>query len=148
MHKLILDGRHYNVCHNLPVHVIHTFDHLFSDADVGHIILVTICSILTAICIGIYIEEIVYILRADVHDRKERIRPIWVLGLYPVSQMFCVFGFGPLVVKPRIRLDRNLVCELLFHSGTYVQSFGSIAPKCALLADDDDCHMIVLAPRR
>jgi hypothetical protein len=35
-----------------------------------------------------------------------------------------VFGFGPLVAKPRIRLDRNLVRELLLPSGTYVQSFG------------------------
>jgi hypothetical protein len=41
---------------------------------------------------------------------------------------FCVFGFGPLVAKPRIRLDWNLVCDLLLPSGTYVQGFGSIAP--------------------
>jgi hypothetical protein len=40
---------------------------------------------------------------------------------------FLVFGFGHLVAKPRIRLDRNLVCELLLSSGTYVQSFASIA---------------------
>jgi hypothetical protein len=32
------------------------------------------------------------------------------------------------VAKPRIRLDRNVVCELLLPSGTYVQSFVSIAP--------------------
>jgi hypothetical protein len=31
---------------------------------------------------------------------------------------------------PRIRLDRNLVCELLLPSSTYVQSFGSIALSC------------------
>jgi hypothetical protein len=31
---------------------------------------------------------------------------------------FCVFGFGPLVAKPRIRQDRNLACELLLPSGT------------------------------
>jgi hypothetical protein len=30
---------------------------------------------------------------------------------------FCVFGFGPLVAKTRIRLNRNLVCELLLPSG-------------------------------
>jgi hypothetical protein len=51
---------------------------------------------------------------------------------------FCVFGFGPLVAKPRIRLARNLVCELLLPSDTYVQSYRSIAPavtKRALLTD-------------
>jgi hypothetical protein len=50
----------------------------------------------------------------------------------------CVFSFGPLVAKPRIRLDRNLVCDF---SGTYVQSFGSIAPavtKRDVLTDKDD----------
>jgi hypothetical protein len=31
------------------------------------------------------------------------------------------------VAKPRIKLDRNLVCELLLPSGTYVQCFGPIA---------------------
>jgi hypothetical protein len=49
--------------------------------------------------------------------------------MYPLVQEFLVIGFcfDPLVAKPRIRLDRNLVCELLLPSGTYVQSFGSIA---------------------
>jgi hypothetical protein len=58
----------------------------------------------------------------------------WVIAIF-------VFGFGPLVAKPRIRLDRNLVCELHLTSDTYAQSFGSIAPavtKRALLTDDDD----------
>jgi hypothetical protein len=36
-------------------------------------------------------------------------------------------SFGPLVAKSRIILDRNLVCELLLPSSTYVQSFWSIA---------------------
>jgi hypothetical protein len=40
---------------------------------------------------------------------------------------FCVFSFGPLVTKRRIRLDQNLVSELLLPSGTYEQSFESIA---------------------
>jgi hypothetical protein len=43
------------------------------------------------------------------------------------DRVISVFGFGPLVAMPRNRLDRNLVCELLLPSGTYVQSFGSIA---------------------
>jgi hypothetical protein len=47
--------------------------------------------------------------------------------IQPLVQEFLVFGFGPLVAKPRIRLDRNLICELLLPSGTYVQSFESIA---------------------
>jgi hypothetical protein len=61
------------------------------------------------------------------------------------------FGFGPLVAKPSIRLDRNLVRELLLPSGTYVQSFGSIAPattKCALLTDDDDGRHVIVYRRR
>jgi hypothetical protein len=45
-----------------------------------------------------------------------------------------------------IWLYRNLVCELLLPSGTYVQSFGSIAPavtKRAMLTDDDaGCYVI------
>jgi hypothetical protein len=47
----------------------------------------------------------------------------------------------------RIRLDRNLVCELLLPSGTYVQSFGSIAPavtKRTLLTDDDDGRHVIV----
>jgi hypothetical protein len=63
----------------------------------------------------------------------------WSSHLFRSYDTFCVFGFGPLVAKQRIRLDRNLVCELLLHSGTYVQSFGSIASaavtKRALLMD-------------
>jgi hypothetical protein len=39
-----------------------------------------------------------------------------------------VFGFGPLVVKPRIRLDWNLVCEVSWPTGTHVQSFRTIEP--------------------
>jgi hypothetical protein len=43
--------------------------------------------------------------------------PTWVIYPYMydpaissgVTALFCVFGFGPLVAKPRIRLDRNLV---------------------------------------
>jgi hypothetical protein len=65
-----------------------------------------------------------------------------------IHSTFCVFGFGPLVAKPTIRLDRNFVCELLLPSGTYVQSLGSIAPavmKCALLTDDDDDGHSVMA---
>jgi hypothetical protein len=56
---------------------------------------------------------------------------------------------GPLVAKPRIKMDRNLGCELLLPSGTYVQSFGSIAPAVTertLLTDDDNGrHMIAWA---
>jgi hypothetical protein len=53
----------------------------------------------------------------------------------------CVLGFGPLLAKPRIRLDRNLVCELLLSSGNvhYVHIFRSIAlavTKRTLLTDD------------
>jgi hypothetical protein len=33
-----------------------------------------------------------------------------------------VFGFGPLVAKPRIRLDRNLFCELLLPTKFWVNS--------------------------
>jgi hypothetical protein len=54
---------------------------------------------------------------------------------------FLCFRFWSLVAKPRIRLDQNLVCELLLPSGTYVQSFGSMAPadtKRAMLTDDND----------
>jgi hypothetical protein len=36
---------------------------------------------------------------------------------------FCVFGFETLVAKLRIRLDQNLVCELLLRSGTYLRKF-------------------------
>jgi hypothetical protein len=46
------------------------------------------------------------------------------------ESLIALFGFGPLVAKLRIRLDRNLVCELLLPGGTYVQSFGSIALSC------------------
>jgi hypothetical protein len=45
-----------------------------------------------------------------------------------------------------IRLDQNLVCELLLPSGTYVQSFRSIAPavtKRAVLMDDDDGRHVI-----
>jgi hypothetical protein len=61
------------------------------------------------------------------------------------------------VAKPRIRPDRNLVYELLLPSGTYVQSFGSIAPavtKRALLTDDErrrrmprDCTCCIGSPQ-
>jgi hypothetical protein len=37
---------------------------------------------------------------------------------------FIFFFFGSLVAKPKIRLDRNLVCELLLPNGTY-EEFGS-----------------------
>jgi hypothetical protein len=46
--------------------------------------------------------------------------------MYPCT--YCVFGFGTLVAKPRIRFDQNLVCELRWPRGKYVQSFKSIAP--------------------
>jgi hypothetical protein len=39
----------------------------------------------------------------------EMIQPLVQVGLYHIL----VFGFGSLVAKSRIRLDRNLVCELL-----------------------------------
>jgi hypothetical protein len=45
------------------------------------------------------------------------------------------------------QMDRNLVCELLLPSGTYVQSFGSTAPvatKRALQTDDDDGHHVIV----
>jgi hypothetical protein len=58
------------------------------------------------------------------------------------SGVTSVFGFQfwPLVAKPRIRLDQNLACELLLPSGTYVQSFRTIAPavtKCAMQMGGD-----------
>jgi hypothetical protein len=36
-------------------------------------------------------------------------------GLVPPSPMYTlqVFGFGPLLAKPRTRSDRNLVCEVI-----------------------------------
>jgi hypothetical protein len=60
---------------------------------------------------------------------------------------FCVFSFGPW--WPSQKSDwkfglGNLVCEL--PSGTYVQSFGSIAPavtKRALLTGDDNGHHVI-----
>jgi hypothetical protein len=55
-------------------------------------------------------------------------RCILVLYLCLISLVF--FCFGPLVAKPRIRLDRNLLCELALPRGivtTYVQSFRPIA---------------------
>jgi hypothetical protein len=40
-----------------------------------------------------------------------------------------VFGFGPLVVKPRIRIRTEIWSVQSFHlGGTYVQSFRSIIP--------------------
>jgi hypothetical protein len=39
---------------------------------------------------------------------------------------FCVFGFGPLVAKPWIRMDRNF-CELLLPSGTSSSSVFALA---------------------
>ena len=59
----------------------------FSDADTGHIILVIICVILTVICLAVYIEEVLYILRAAAASRVERTRPIWILGVFPVSMV-------------------------------------------------------------
>jgi hypothetical protein len=59
--------------------------------------------------------------------------------LVELLSTFCVISFGPLVANPRIRQDRNLVCELLLPSGTYEQIFRSIAPavtKRALLMDN------------
>jgi hypothetical protein len=56
--------------------------------------------------------------------------------IQPLVQELALFVF---VAKPRIRLDRNLVCELLLPSGIYLQSFGSMAPvvtKRTLLTDD------------
>jgi hypothetical protein len=35
--------------------------------------------------------------------------------------LFCVLCFGPLVAKPRMRSDRNLLCEVSGPSGTYTQ---------------------------
>jgi hypothetical protein len=61
--------------------------------------------------------------------------------------LFVFFRFWPLGAKPGIKLDRNLVCELLLPSGTYVQCFGSIAPavtKRALLTDDDDGRHVIV----
>jgi hypothetical protein len=66
----------------------------------------------------------------------------WSSHLFRSYSTFCVFGFGRLVAKPRSRLDRNLVWD----SGTYVQSFRSIAPavtKRALLTDDRH-HVIAI----
>jgi hypothetical protein len=63
--------------------------------------------------------------------------------IQPLVQEFSVLA--PWWPSQETRLDRNLVCELLLPSGTYVQSFGSITPavmKHALLTDDGR-HMIV-----
>jgi hypothetical protein len=57
-----------------------------------------------------------YVMYPCTYDKNlEMIRPL-VQELYQ---------FWALVAKPRIRLDRNLVCELLLPSGTHLQSFGS-----------------------
>jgi hypothetical protein len=59
---------------------------------------------------------------------------------------FLCFRFCPLVAKPRLGLDRNLVCELLLPSGTYVQSFRSIPPavaKRALQTDDNNGRYMI-----
>jgi hypothetical protein len=56
-----------------------------------------------------------------IHDKNFELIQSFVLSY----SSFCVFG--PLVAKSRIRLDRNLVCELLLPSSTlYVQSFGTL----------------------
>jgi hypothetical protein len=58
------------------------------------------------------------ILSRCTYDKKlEMIQPL----VQEFNSTFCVSDFGPLVAKPRIRLDRNLVCELLFPSGTKLQ---------------------------
>jgi hypothetical protein len=47
-----------------------------------------------------------------------------------------LFGFSPLVTKPGIRSNRNLVCQVSWPRATYVPSFRSISPavtKRALL---------------
>jgi hypothetical protein len=68
-----------------------------------------------------------------------------------VIALFCIFSFGPLVAKLRIRSDRNLVSRVISPRGRYVQSFRSIDPavtKRALLTDDDDRqHLIVRAKK-
>jgi hypothetical protein len=56
-----------------------------------------------------------------------------------------IFGFGPLVAKPRITSDRNLVCEVIWPSGTYMESFMSIAPevtKWTMRTDNTWSHKI------
>jgi hypothetical protein len=50
------------------------------------------------------------------YKNLEMIQPLVRFRSY---SSFCAFGFGPLVAKQRIRLDRNLVCELHLPSGTY-----------------------------
>jgi hypothetical protein len=53
-----------------------------------------------------------YVMYPCTYDKKsERIQPL--------VQKLSVFGIGSLVAKLRIRLDRNLVCELLLPRGTY-----------------------------
>jgi hypothetical protein len=63
----------------------------------------------------------------------------------PLVSTFCVFNFGPLVAKPRIRSDQNFICEVIWprSTSTYVQSFRSIAlefTKCALPYCKAHCH--------
>jgi hypothetical protein len=55
-------------------------------------------------------------------------------GVYLISwrviALFVFLVLAPWWPKPRIKLDRNLVCDLLLPRSTYVQSFGSITLSC------------------
>ncbi|XP_064621251.1 organic solute transporter subunit alpha-like isoform X2 [Lineus longissimus] len=110
---------------------------LFQDVDGGQLAVVVICWILTLACVGIYIEEIIYILRVDVADRKERSRPIWILGIYPAVSLTSVIS----VCVPRATLVNELVsamylsiCILQFLK-LIVSYFGGRQHMIAVLTD-------------
>jgi hypothetical protein len=72
------------------------------------------------------------LIRCTYDKNLQMIQPLLLveeLQFFYMHSTFCVFGFGPLVPKPRIRLDRNLVCDLLLRSSTYYmyKDSGSIA---------------------
>jgi hypothetical protein len=55
------------------------------------------------------------------HDKQ-----IWSWSSYLIRN--CVFCFGPLVTKPRIRLDRNWVCQVIWPRGTKCTTFHITSP--------------------
>jgi hypothetical protein len=60
---------------------------------------------------------ILFLTRCTYYKKLEMIQPL-VQELY--YSTFCIFGFGPLVAKPRIRSDRSLACTQSFHLGVHV----------------------------
>jgi hypothetical protein len=63
-----------------------------------------------------------YVMYPCTYDKNlEMIQPL----VHELQHFLC---FWHLLAKPRSRSDRNLVCEVRWPRGTYVQSFKSVAP--------------------